>query len=108
MAIPLTEETFRQTFHPPMRRLGEDESFRPVPLGGYIDQCIVELGLPTTREEIEVHHVYVSGDQRYTHVILFYGESNRYLVVVVAHPQDEIFGHRLLCLDTEYGLAPSP
>jgi hypothetical protein len=105
MAIrELSKQDFLATFCGPMHRLGADESYRPVPLGDYVSACIQALSLPTTLADIEIHDVYLSGDKRHTHVLFFFGERNRCLVVVASHEPDSIKGHYLLDLDKEYGL----
>src|ERR1043165_7226431 len=58
---PLSKEEFLGTFCEPMRRLAADESYRPVPLKDYVVECIQSLGLPTTLDDIEIHHVYQIG-----------------------------------------------
>jgi hypothetical protein len=100
----LSQEEFLGTFCAPMRRLAADESYRPIPLKDYVQQCILFLGLPTTTEDIEIHHVYVSGDKKHTHVLFYFGEPNVFLVIIVSHQPDEIMGYRLLNLNKEYGL----
>jgi hypothetical protein len=105
MAIrELSKQEFLGTFCEPMRRLGANESFRPMPLKDYVSDCIQSLALPTTLADIEIHHVYLSGDKGHTHVLFYFGEHNRYLVVVVSHDPDWIKGHHLLDLNNEYGL----
>jgi len=100
----LSKEEFYGTFCEPMRRLEADESYRPVPLKDYVVECIRALALPTTLADIEIHHVYLSGDRRHTHVLFYFGGHNRYLVVVVEHEPDVVRGHFVLDLDREYGL----
>lgn len=104
MIKELSQTEFRATLADPMRRLGAEESFRPVSLGAYVDECIHQLSLPTTKKDIEIHHVYVSGDQKHTHVLLYFGKTNVYLVIVVEHPVDAIKGYHLLNLNKEYGI----
>lgn len=101
----LSKQEFLGTFCEPMRRLAADETYRPVPLKDYVSGCISSLRLPTTLEDIEIHHVYVSGDGKHTHVLFYFGEHNRYLVVVVRHEPDIVQGHYVLDLNKEYGLA---
>jgi hypothetical protein len=100
----LSESEFHGTFAPPMRRLGANETFRPVPLGEYVTECIVRHSLPTSREDIDIEHVYVAGDERHTHVMLNWGVANLYLVVVVSHDADSVLGHHILDLNDDYGL----
>ena len=100
----LSKKEYRSTFSDPMRRLGEKESYRPVPLKDYVKACIDALDLPTNTQEIEIHHVYLSGDEKHTHVLFYFGEPNRYLVVVVSHEADTVMGHYVLDLNEEYGV----
>jgi hypothetical protein len=100
----LTKPEFLNTFCEPMRRLGQDESYRPVPLKAYVEECISTLRLATSPDDIEIHHVYLAGDKRHTHVLFHFGERNRFLVIVVRHDPDSIMGHYLLDLNQEYGL----
>lgn len=86
-----------------MRRLEEGESYRPVSLRDYVTECIEELELSSSVDKLEVHHVYLSNDKMHTHVLLHFGQPNRYLVIVIEHDPDLIFGHYLLDLDQEYG-----
>ncbi len=100
----LSKQEFLSTFSEPMRQLEVDESYRPVPLKDYVVECIHSLGLPTTMADIEIHDVYLSGDKRHTHLLFYFGEHNRYLVIVVGHEPDEVRGHLVLDLDREYGV----
>ena len=105
MAIrELDEAQFHATFVPPMREMGDNEEFEALDLSGYVTDCLKAHSLPTTLESLEIHHVYVSGDARYTHVMLSYGEVNRYLVIVTDNAEGRIVGHHLLDLNTEYGI----
>ena len=104
MIRELSESEFHATFAAPMRRLEADELFRPVPLGQYVSECISHHSLPTSREDIQIEHVYVAADQRHTHVMLRYGIPNLYLVIVVAHDTYSVLGHHLLNLNAKYGL----
>ena len=91
-----------------MRRLGIDESFRPVPIGDYVAECIRHHALPTSRKDIQIEHVYIAGDERHTHVLLHCGIPNVYLVIALAHPDDVVFGHHILDLNEKYGLTTPP
>src|SRR6266851_1325943 len=105
MAIrQLNEAQFQATFIPPMREVGEDEELDALDLTGYVAECLRTHGLPGTPESLEIHHVYVSGDARYNHVLLSYGEANRYLVIVTDNPKGDIVGHHLLDLNAKYGI----
>ena len=105
MAIrELDEAQFRATFVPPMREVGEDEEFEALDLSEYVADCLKAHSLPATLESLEIHHVYVGGDAKYSHVMLSYGAANRYLVVVTDNAEGRIVGHHLLDLNTKYGI----
>jgi hypothetical protein len=101
----LSEEEFQATFARPMRRLGIDE--QPpvvVDLKEYLSACIVALDLPTTLDDIEIHHVYVAYGERHTHVLFWYGKPHTYLVLVLDNHAAAVLGHRVLELGKLYGL----
>jgi hypothetical protein len=104
MINTLSGDEFQATFVEPMKRLGEDESFRPIPHKGYLTECIAELALFTSIEDIEIQHVYLNGNKSYTHVMFWYGEPNVYLVIVVDHSNDSVHGHHFLDLNEKYRL----
>jgi hypothetical protein len=100
----LSKQEYLATFAEPMRRLGENESYRPISLKDYLGECILALGLPTTIQDIQIQHVYLSGNKKHSHVLFYYGQPNRYLVLVISHDSDSVMGHYLLDLNAEYGL----
>ena len=52
-----------------------------------------------------VQAVQRSGDERFDHVLVGTHTKNVFLVIVVDLVADEIYGHRLLDLNKEYGLS---
>jgi hypothetical protein len=108
MIYELSDSEFHATFAAPMRRLAADESFRPIPLGDYLSECISHHALPTSLDDIQIEHVYVTGDQRHTHVLHYYGIRNLYLVIVVAHDAESVLGHHFLNIDEKYGGRSTP
>jgi hypothetical protein len=50
--------------------------------------------------------VYLGGDGRFTHVLYRCTTPNVFLVVIIQHHPDDVFGHFLLDLNAEYGLEP--
>jgi hypothetical protein len=107
MAIrELSTQEFHNTFREPMRRLEANESYRPIPLKMCVEECIEMLGLPATLDSIEIQHVYLNGDQTYSHILFFFGEANQFLVIVVSHKTDTVHGYHLLDLNREYGAKP--
>jgi hypothetical protein len=100
----LTKDEFLATFVEPMRRLEANESYKPVHIGEYVAECIRSFKPPVKREQLQIHHVYLNGDGSFYHVLIHYGQHNRFLVVVVDCNQEAIRGHYLLDLNEEYGL----
>lgn len=106
MAIrELSEPELKATFRPPMRRLAVGEA-PPVTLNlkEYVKAAIADLELPTSSEGIEIHHVYVTHDGSYTHVMFSWGVKNVFLAVVVDNQRASIHGHRLLDFNAMYGV----
>jgi hypothetical protein len=87
-----------------MRRLGADESYKPVPLRDYVAECIEQLDPPVKREQLEIQHEYLNADRSFRHVLIYYGQSNRFLVIVVDCNREAVHGHSWLDLNEEYGL----
>ena len=104
MPRTLSKDEYLATFLEPMRRLEADEVERPVPIGAYVDECLREVRPSVPREQFAISHVYENGDQSFYHVLVSYGVQNRFLVLVVDRVRQEIHGHYLLDLNTEYGL----
>ena len=52
-----------------------------------------------------VEYVYRSRDECFDHVLVMTKTKNVYLAVVVDLVRDSVYGHRLLDLNREYGLA---
>lgn len=106
MAIrKLTKSEFLGTFNPPMRRLSEGESYGAISLKEYVTECVDEFELPISIDQLEIHHVYLSGNKQHTHVLLYFGQPNVYLIIIVQHEPDMVLGHYLQNLNEEYGLA---
>lgn len=103
----LDEKEFHATFVDPMRRLGEEEASAALDIGPYVSECLELLREPVSMDDIEIHHVYLSGDARYTHVMLYDGTPNQYLVIVTDNTQGSIVGHHWLDLNAKYGLTDS-
>ena len=93
---------FQSTFISPMRLQGEDED-GAVNIKDYVVSCIRQHSLPTTLDSIEIPYVYISGDEKYTHVMLSYGVVEQFLVVVTDNVAKTVLGHHLLNLNPLYG-----
>ena len=106
MAIRQLDKTqFLNTCVGPMRSLAEDEEFPPpINLRHYVEECIQAHNLPITFDDMEIHEDYLSADEKYTHVLWFYGVKNVYLVIIINNVKGQIEGHYLLDLNVEYGL----
>ncbi len=106
MAIQqLNKAHYLSTFAEPMRLLKENETPpKCISLKDYVEECIPAHDLPTTTDDIEIHYEYVSGNQKYTHVMFFYGKPNEYLVVIIDNIEERVEGHYLLDLNAEYGV----
>lgn len=103
--VQLDEDQFHATFVAPMQRVCEDDDFEAVPLKDYVAECIAELGLASTLKELNIQHVYLNGDKTFCHVMLYFGEPNRFLVIVTDNRNKKIHGHRILDLNEKYGIA---
>ncbi len=103
MTRVLTKDEYLGTFVAPMRRLAADESYKPVPIGEYVTECIGGFVPPVTRDQLQIHHVYLNGDRSFYHVLIHYGRPNEFLVIVVDCGREAVHGHYLLNLNNEYG-----
>jgi hypothetical protein len=102
--VHLDEDQFNATFVDRMQRIGEDDDFEAVPLRDYVTECIADLALAATLEDLQIQHVYINGDKTFCHVMLYYGEPNRYLVIVTDNRKKTIHGHHVLDLNEKYGI----
>jgi hypothetical protein len=102
---PLTKDEYLATFVEPMRRLEADEVYKPVRIGEYVAEVIAGFDPPVTQADLQIQHVYLNGDQTFYHVLIDYGQSNEFLVVVVDCGREVVHGHHLLNLNREYGSA---
>ena len=89
----------------PMHTVGaDDDSFGPFPIADHVEFLIQKLGLQTTREDIEIHYVYLNDKKDYCHILFNWGVKNVFLVLVTRPNEKVVFGYRLLDLNIEYGL----
>lgn len=80
MATALTHDEYLATFVVPMRRLDVDEVYKPVAIGEYVADVIAGFDPPVTRDQLQIQHVYLNGDQTFYHVLIHYGRPNEFLV----------------------------
>ncbi|MHB8973295.1 MAG: hypothetical protein ACYC3X_24105 [Pirellulaceae bacterium] len=106
MARALTKDEYLSTFVEPMRRLDADESFKPVRIGEYVAEVIANFDVSVARDQLQIEHVYLNGDQSFYHVLIQYGRQDEFLVIVVDCGREAVYGHYLLDLNCEYGMRP--
>lgn len=101
----LTKEQYLETMHTPMRfiELG-DKSYKPFPIGDYVEGLIKHLALPTTRKDIQIHAVYLNDKEGYCHILFNWGLANVFLVLITKPKEQAVYGYRILDLNKEYGL----
>lgn len=99
----LTRQQFLATFRAPMQPIAQHASppfdfwsyfdaIPPADFEGYdFTDCIVE-------------HAYLDASGSYQHVLIRSNEKNIYLVLVLDMQKHDVFGHRVLDLNKEYGL----
>jgi hypothetical protein len=100
----LTKAEYLAIFVEPMRRLEADESFKPVRIGEYVTECMCNFEPSVARDQLQIEQVYLNGDRSFYHILIDYGQHNRFLVIVVDCNRESIRGHYLLDLNEEYGL----
>ncbi len=93
---------FQSAFISPMCLQGEDED-GAINIKDYVVSCIRQHSLPATLDSIDISYVYISADEKYTHVMLSYGVAEQFLVVVTDNAAKTVFGHHLLNLNVLYG-----
>ena len=100
----LSKDEYLATFVEPMRRLAENEPYKPVNLGKYVDDCIRVHDPLITREQLVIQSIEMNADESFYHVLLNYGKRNCFLVIVVDCTRETIHGHYWLDLNAVYGL----
>lgn len=101
----LTHEQYVATMATPMRLIeAEDNSYHPFPIGEVMDKLIQQLSLPTTREDIDIHFVYMNDLNHFCHILFNWGVKNVYLVLVTRPQEKKVHGYRVLNMTAEYGL----
>ena len=102
----LTHEQYIATMATPMRFIeADDDSCGPFPIASVVDQLIERLALPTTREDISIHYVYMNDKDHFCHILFNWGAKNVYLVLITKPEEKRVHGYRVLDLNTEYGLS---
>ena len=100
----LDSDAFHETMVPPMRKLTvHDEPPVKLDLRPAIESALVHYKIPKRLEQVEIPHVYLSGDRAWTHVLISYGLRNVFLAVVIDNTAKTVFGAYQLDLDEAYG-----
>jgi hypothetical protein len=103
----LNDTQFKETLVQPVYRILE--KYKPdVRLDSYLHELNQKSTLLHNRSDFALLGIYGSDDQRHVHVILWYGVSDRCLVLVIDRERKSILGHHLLRLDDESGTAGIP
>lgn len=101
----LTKDEFLGTFSEPMKDVTGEESGALIDIWPYVAEAFAQALPGVAVDDADVDYVYLSGDGKYHHVGIRYGQPNTYLVVVVKLEDASIYGHRVLDLNEEYGLS---
>ena len=100
----LDEEEFKATMTPQMDNVTQSAT-DVLDIWDYVDSVpSADLAGHSIYDHF-VEVVYRSADDRFDHVLVMTRTKNVYLAVVVDQVHDSIHGHRLLDLNTEYGLS---
>ena len=98
----LSEEEFTDCFAAPMQNVTASPG-AIIDIWPYIDALDLDaLCLPFLND---VHHVYRDALGRFDQVLIGTGRFNTLLVIVVDLAKGEVYGHRLLDLNQEYGVS---
>jgi hypothetical protein len=101
----LSEAEYEATMGTPMAIVMPDDTFRPVPLGPYLES-IPSFDLQGADFSARtVEKVYREPSGRFVHILLAAAKRNVYLVIIVDEPAQAIHGHHLLDLNKKYGLS---
>ena len=96
----LSNSEFQTTLVPPLRRLGDEQSYRPVRLRAHLEAALEALALPASLETVELEVIFLTGDKQYSHFLFIYGNPGRWLVLVVQHDvehnRDDVLGFHLV------------
>lgn len=101
----LSEDDFKATFDGKMSNVTSQPG-DCIDIWSYVRQVQSSVGLSQySIDEELVESVYRSQNNKYDHVLVPHGRKNVFLTIVVDREHRTIYGHRLLDLNAEYGLA---
>ena len=99
----LSEQEFGSTFAEPMRRVQGDEA-PPFDFWDYFEAIPGEHFGGHDCSEGAVEWVYADPSGRFQHVLVNSEKKNVFMVIVLDCDAGQVFGHRLLDLNKEYGV----
>ncbi len=101
---PLSEIEFQATFTVPMTDITTSAE-EVVDVWPYIETVLDSEYKSANTEDWDVDHVYINQTETHQHLLINTGMKNVYLVVVIAVAERQIYGHHLLNLNQNYGIA---
>lgn len=99
----LTQTEFKATFTPPMT-MPPDDAAVPCDFWSYFDTIPPAHFQGHDCSAGEVHWVWRDASGQYEHVLVNSRTANVFMVLVLDLKTLEVYGHRLLDLNAEYGL----
>lgn len=99
----LTETEFRETFSAPMGQVALDAP-PPCDFWGYFDAIPRADFEGHNCSEGVVSHAWNDASGRYQHVLVNSEDENVFMVLVLDMRRRSVLGHRLLNLNSEYGI----
>jgi len=105
MTNKLTEAEFKETFGSGMTNITELEIDDPIDIWKYAHELTQNGELNSYVYERElVEYVYRNNSNTYDQILLPSEKQNVFLVIVIDILKNEIYGHRLLDLNKEFGV----
>lgn len=107
MTKELTRTEFKNTFGNGMTDITETEIDEPVDIWNYVKLLTDSQIVPRIVVENElVERIYRNDLKTFDHILLPTEKPNVYLTIVVDLENKKVYGHQVLDLNKEYGLAP--
>ncbi|WAC02964.1 hypothetical protein N7U66_04865 [Lacinutrix neustonica] len=104
MTQELTEIEFKKTFGNGMTDITETEIDEPIDIWNYVKKLTENQIVNRIVYEKElVEKVYRNDLKTFDHILLPTEKQNLFLTIVVDLEKKEIFGHKILDLNMEYG-----
>ena len=100
----LSDAEFHETFATPMRRVALEGASSPVAFWAYFDAIPAEHFAGHVCAGESVSHAWADASGHFQHVLIATDHPNVFMAIVLDLREREVFGHRLLDLNREYGL----